>query len=81
MRKIILVKSETLKAVEEFAAGLETAEELVDKVLKAARLDRCNRDPDIAKMERDKFYAALYAAVGITAIFTTGIVLLAVIIW
>lgn len=45
MKKIVLMEADTLKAVEEFAAGLESAEQLVDKVLSAARIQRTERQP------------------------------------
>lgn len=45
MKKIVLIESETAKAVEEFAASLNSAENLVDKVLQAARLQRHEKSP------------------------------------
>lgn len=59
MKKIILIESETAKAVEEFAKGLNSAETLVDKVLKAARLDRHPADPEIIKSKMGYKLAAL----------------------
>lgn len=45
MKKIVLIESETAKAVEEFAASLNSAENLVDKVLQASRLQRHEKSP------------------------------------
>lgn len=40
MKKVVLNTEETLKAVEDFVQGLNSAESMVDKILKAARLQR-----------------------------------------
>ena len=40
MKKVVLNTEETLKAVEDFVQGLNSAEDMVDKILKAARLER-----------------------------------------
>jgi len=40
LKKVVLNTEETLKAVEDFVQGLNSAEDMVDKILKAARLER-----------------------------------------
>lgn len=45
MKKVVLNTEETLKAVEDFVQGLDSAEDMVDKILKAARLQRSPKNP------------------------------------
>lgn len=73
MKKIVLIESETAKAVEEFAAGLNSAENLVDKVLRAARLERYPTNTEFIKSRMAYRLASL-------AVICATIVLIAFII-
>lgn len=75
MKKIVLIESETAKAVEEFAARLNNAENLVDKILQAARLERTPANPDLIRSRMGYRLAAL-SVICTTVILITFIIFL-----
>lgn len=76
MKKVVLVETKTLEAVKEFAAGLKSAEDMVDMVLEAARLERTPRQP----MSLDKLQSIMAYAVGGLGLILGAAVLITLII-
>lgn len=76
MKRIVFMNESDRQGYLNYLESIKQAEEDKDEFCKAARVEKTPRQP----MSLEKFYATLYAAVGIVAIVSTAAVLLAMIL-